>query len=707
MKNRKVFFAALCIAALGLGSCFSSWNGGTGEGTISINLGNNRALTSTITDEMKAAMVYTITLTGIAEEIVEGPYTGGSVIIIAVSPGNWNIIVTAYLNEQDYEGENPYAEGRSEKPVTVRAGENSPVSIRMELIGDSDSSGDINVEIDWGTIPENVSYTVTITNTDGDYEPQTREDIPFDEPVYFKVEPGEWTVEVEAFIGEVLRAYGETEVKVEAGKSVTASVVMNEVTKVVRTWDDLKDIFEKNSGENEIVIITGDLDANSTMNIEGVKWNITLLAEKDVAITKSGDIQNSLFRVLDGCSLTLGGTGQGTITINGGGYGRSSLILVQAGGELIMHDGVTLTDNHATQTDRGGGVTVNGGSFTMNGGVISGNTTVTYGGGVRILSGSFIKTGGTIYGFDDNDQPDNSSWNKVVDADGSPQSERGHAIYAVSSVDDIIKFKDTTSGRSNDIYFVPDEGDFSSWENNPDIPDVPDAVIDLDSSTWHDDLLSVGEAHYYRFHAEPEQSYYVRWNDSWEGDGTKTVDIEVTAKWEGADDTIFQEVDSAYENPWHIPPSASGGYVILMLEGYYYSSFGTYAIGYYPEEGPNLPLVVPDAVIEIESSQWYNNSLSVGGMHYYRFYAEPEQSYYVSWNDSYEGNRTKTVDIKVAARWETTGYPVFQGADSGYESPWHIPPSTSGGNVILMVEGCFSSSSGTYAIRYYPDENNP
>ena len=716
MKNRKVFFAAVCIAALGLGSCFSSWNGEIGKGTISINLGSNGARVGLTTDtetdgtdetkDEKAAMVYTITLSP-AEEAEEtekteeaerpffGPFTGGKVTI-AVSPGDWNIIVTAYLSEEEYEAENPYAEGKSEEPVTVRAGENSPVSIRMEVIGGGDSSGEINVEIKWSNIPEDIlediSCTITVTNTGGDYDSQTREEVSFNEPVYFTVKPGEWTVDVEAFIAGVPRAYGETPVEVKTGKTVTASVVMSEVTKVVRTWEDLKDVFEKNTGQNEIVIITDNLDANDSMNLTGRSWNITLLAEKDVTITKSGAIQNSLFRVLSGCELTLGGIGQGTITIDGGGYGASSLIVVQANGELIMHNGITLKNNQATISDRGGGVTVDGGTFTMNGGVISGNTTITYGGGVRILSGSFIKTGGIIYGSNGGDNQNTAT-------------NEGHAVYAGSDY-----VRNTTSGPGNVIYFVPDEDYFSGWDNNPDIPNVPripGAVIDLGSSQWYDDFLSAGEEHYYQFYAEPGKGYYIRWNDIYEGDGTKTVDIEVTARWKGADNTIFQKVDSAYETPRHIPPSASGGYIILMLEAYYYSSSsGTYAIGYYPAEGPNLPLVVPDAVIELGSSAWRDNSLSTGEMHYYRFYAEPGKGYYVTWNDSYQGDSTKTVNIEVTARWETTGYPIFKEVDSGFRDPRRIAPSTSGGYIILMVKG-YSSSSGTYAIQYYPAENSP
>jgi hypothetical protein len=359
-------------------------------------------------------------------------------VTFKVEPGKWDIIVLAY--ESDCE--DPIAIGTAES-VTVKAGENRDVEITMELLIDDidngDPSGTITVGISWsiGTDPPlNVSYTVTVTNTEGD-DGYSENVASFNLPVTFEVEPGYWTVEVEASVGGVPRAYGANSlVKVEAGKSTSASVVIREVTKVVRTWQNLKDIFEKNSGENEVVVIINDLDADTSMNIADAEWNITLLAEQDVTIKKSKAIQNSLFRVLSGCKLTLGGTGGGTITIDGNDYGDSSLIVVQADGELIMNDGVTLKNNIVTTTQvRGGGVTVDGGIFTMKGGTISGNSTVHNGGGVYVDTGTFIKEGGTIYG------------DTVGNSDSNKADRQGDAVYDKAT----SYAKDTTSGPTDMI----------------------------------------------------------------------------------------------------------------------------------------------------------------------------------------------------------------------------------------------------------------
>ena len=216
------------------------------------------------------------------------------------------------------------------------------------------------------------------------------------------VQPGLWNILVRADNRDTLQAYGERDVEVQAGATVNVPIPMKatDATKLVSTWAELTEVFKKNTGTKEIVVITRDLSASSSINFENEKinWNITLRAAKDVTITKSKDIDNSLFRVLEGCELILDITDGKNITINGGGYGKSSLILVQKG--TFTMNGGTLTNNSisASNSDkRGGGVTVDEGTFTMKDGTISGNSAKN-GGGVRILSGTFTKNGGTIYG---------------------------------------------------------------------------------------------------------------------------------------------------------------------------------------------------------------------------------------------------------------------------------------------------------------------
>ena len=136
------------------------------------------------------------------------------------------------------------------------------------------------------------------------------------------------------------------------------------------------------------------------------------------------DLDAAAFSTKTGAVITLEGTGaertvqlsaQGTLfTVSGGtlrlgnyitlnkctGNNNAPLVVVAAGGTLVMETGSKIAGNTGSATTNG--VTMNGGTFTMNGGEISGNV-ATEGGGVLLandntISKTFNMTGGTITG---------------------------------------------------------------------------------------------------------------------------------------------------------------------------------------------------------------------------------------------------------------------------------------------------------------------
>ena len=295
-------------------------------------------------------------------------------------------------------------------------------------------------------------YEITISGPGGEFNGELTG---ADRDISFSVQPGLWNVLVSKYVQDadqtrILKGFGKKiNVEVKAGPPTPAEVVVDKVTKEVDNWSDLRKVFEKNDGNKEIVIITTDLSADSSMTLGDKQWNITLLAETPVTITKSytsgtADAGNSLFRVLSGCELTLGGTGKNiTITSNttANGYQyNSSLAYVQ--GTLIMNKGVTLSGNvtnagsSSANDKRGGAVSVYGGTFEMNGGDIYGNSTVTNGGGVYVNSGTFIKTGGTIYGYTEGDSNSNKANGQGL----------GHAVYGPGT-----RAIDTTLGPNDNL----------------------------------------------------------------------------------------------------------------------------------------------------------------------------------------------------------------------------------------------------------------
>jgi hypothetical protein len=106
--------------------------------------------------------------------------------------------------------------------------------------------------------------------------------------------------------------------------------------------------------------------------------------------------------------------------------------------------------------------------------------------------------------------------------------------------------------------------------------------------------------------------------------------------------------------------------------------------------------------IPLSYNQWTANTLPAGATHRYTFNAESGTTYYIRWDDSFNGSSTYTCDIKVSA--SINGTVLFSGEDDGYSTP--LPVGIRSGSyvtlpVIITVEGYGSFESGSYAIMYY------
>jgi hypothetical protein len=111
----------------------------------------------------------------------------------------------------------------------------------------------------------------------------------------------------------------------------------------------------------------------------------------------------------------------------------------------------------------------------------------------------------------------------------------------------------------------------------------------------------------------------------------------------------------------------------------------------------------PSSSVYLYSDSWTAGSLSDSGQEvWYGFSASDGTTYYVEWNDSYRGDGTKTGDIKVTA-YTSSGSILFNQIDSAYSGSDSSPQVISGvsGTIYLKVEGYLSSSTGSYAIKYY------
>lgn len=81
----------------------------------------------------------------------------------------------------------------------------------------------------------------------------------------------------------------------------------------------------------------------------------------------------------------------------------------------------------------------------------------------------------------------------------------------------------------------------------------------------------------YYFNATAGQQYNIRWDDSYQGSGSYTCDIVVSAYRENFSTSYFTDVDSGYSTPKVITASATEK-VYIYVKGYDLTESGTYAI---------------------------------------------------------------------------------------------------------------------------------
>jgi clostripain len=127
-------------------------------------------------------------------------------------------------------------------------------------------------------------------------------------------------------------------------------------------------------------------------------------------------------------------------------------------------------------------------------------------------------------------------------------------------------------------------------------------------------LDATGEIDWFYFNATAGNSYKIWWDDSYQGSGTYTCDIKVSAYREDKITSYFTNINSAYSNPKIITASATEK-VYIKVEGYYSSSKGTYAVKYKSCITP--PSFSPDGNSTYSTSQNVTISCTTPGVTIY------------------------------------------------------------------------------------------
>jgi len=309
-------------------------------------------------------------------------------------------------------------------------------------------------------------------------------------------------------------------------------------------------------------------------------------------------------------------------------------------------------------------------------------------------------------------------------------------------------------------------------------PNTPVNPTPLTANTWKDDsITNSGDEKWYSISVTGGTTYYLWWNDA-DGDGSKTLGIDVYAYNSSGSQIILGGNDSAWYDPVSFTASSTGAvYVRVCASSGNNNSTGTYAIvystsgikpaspctitfssnggsgtvpspitaysgnsitlpsgselsydsgyifggwtdyyGYYTYSAGSSYTVYDNTTLY---AKWINNALggegnpipltantwtdgsidsnTPDGEVWYSFNAT-NGFYHIWWNDYYEGNGTKTLDVQVTC-YNTTGLFEFIKNDSGWLYDYQIRVD-SAGTVKLKVEPYSYGGTGTYAIAY-------
>jgi hypothetical protein len=176
-----------------------------------------------------------------------------------------------------------------------------------------------------------------------------------------------------------------------------------------------------------------------------------------------------------------------------------------------------------------------------------------------------------------------SAWqiNSEYSSEGSSTStveRRSAIIYLVldcstsMATNNITQIRNAANSFITSIYNRYTSGSSGSGGNNG-------TVTTLSLGVWvNGNITRSGQIDEYQINTTAGTTYYIWWNDSYAGNGTKSLDVTVSA-FNTAGTAIFSVEDSGWTSPKMITANSSG-YITLRVYAYSSGSTGTYAIAY-------------------------------------------------------------------------------------------------------------------------------
>jgi len=441
-------------------------------------------------------------------------------------------------------------------------------------------------------------------------------------------------------------------------------------------------------GGNNITI--NDLDGHNTKDISVYLYTSADLSGTPVAdgdgIVASGTVKILLFNYAELGRMTTGGTYYVKIRIGGEGstdYYKSSAAVNFTD---TNRKPVVSFNNFTSMADEGEGITV----------------TIQL---VDIASTPQTVTLNISYYLEDNDEDYPIDFSKVAITNG----EATVNIKISQNAFDALEMENATFRLVIDSFYIllrdytlPNASTIDLGVVSLLNPDIPRNVKSLTINRWEDgDITDRNPVIWYSISANTG-TYYLWWNDNYDGNETKTADIQIEA-FSGTPENLIpidlDEDDAAWITPASFTLSSAGTVYIKVTP--YFNTKGTFSIVYsIDNDKPYIPL---------KENEWINDSIKTGieNIQFYTISVTQGTKYNIWWNDSYAGDGSKRGDIVVSAYSLNLDDEILFANEhytdnlEQYDSAW-VKPSyfTAGftGSVVLFITG--GDTEGTYSLVY-------
>ncbi|GHV23541.1 hypothetical protein FACS189494_11560 [Spirochaetia bacterium] len=230
-------------------------------------------------------------------------------------------------------------------------------------------------------------------------------------------------------------------------------------------------------------------------------------------------------------------------------------------------------------------------------------------------------------------------------------------------------------------------GGIESWTQIAGDIDTSVSAINM----WYNSQLSMDSFEYWKFPVLNGNSYAIAWNSTYQGDATKTGNVEVSAYWEDDNTTsLFSATHGGWTTPKTFTATKTGN-IIVKIETYTSSASyaGTYGIAItdWYNDGASI------------TSGWYDSSLPINGSELRIAPVTQGKRYIVAWNDISYDNSTKTARVYSSAYYQDDESQIFAKTTNGWTSPKSFI-ATKTGNIVVKIETYSSSASyaGTYGV---------